>query len=75
MKLLIDEKGNLLFVTKALRVFAYSYISIILPLYLLRSGYSAFFVGIVVTVAILSSVFYNILISKYADSFGRGRSL
>ncbi len=75
MKLLIDEKGNLLFVTKALRVFAYSYISIILPLYLLRSGYSAFFVGIVVTVAILSSVFYNVLISKYADSFGRGRSL
>lgn len=75
MRFFVNEKGNLLFVTKALRVFAYSYISIILPLYLLRSGYSAFFVGIVVTVAILSSVFYNILISKYADSFGRGRSL
>lgn len=75
MKLLIDKKGNLLFVTKALRVFAYSYISIILPLYLLRLGYSPLFVGIVITVAILSSIFYNILVTKYSDRFGRGKSL
>ncbi len=71
----IQRSGKLLLVTKALRVFGFGFLSIILPLYLLRLGYSHIFIGIVLSVSIFSSVVYNTLISAFADRFGRGRSL
>ncbi|MCL4400991.1 MFS transporter [Candidatus Parvarchaeota archaeon] len=71
----LSEKGKLLFLAKTLRVFGFGFLSIILPLYMLRLGYSALIIGIVISMAVFGSVVFNTLISKFSDSFGRRKSL
>ncbi len=72
----MSPKKTALFAAKAIRLFAYSLISIALPLYLaLVLHYSDISIGIVVAIAVGSGAIYNILVSKYADSFGRKKSL
>ncbi|MGC8672236.1 MAG: MFS transporter [Thermoplasmata archaeon] len=71
----LESPGKILLVTKSIRVFAYGFLSIVLPFYLIADGYSAGFVGIIITIAILSSVFYNIFVGKYADRIGRKKTL
>lgn len=71
----LEKPGKILLVTKSIRVFAYGFLSIVLPFYLTMDGYSPETVGIIITIAILSSVFYNIFVSKYADRIGRKRTL
>lgn len=71
----LRQKSKILLVTKTLRVFGFGFLSIILPLYLLKLGYSPIFVGIVLSASVFSSVVYNVLVSVFSDRFGRGRSL
>ena len=61
---------NVLIATKALRTFAYAFISIVLPIFLLQSGYSAAFVGAVLTITILASVLFNVLVTLYLGRLG-----
>ncbi len=71
----LDNKGRTLLLTKTLRVFAFGFLSIILPLYLLRLGYGALFIGVVLSGSLFGAVMYNVLVSAFSDRFGRGRSL
>jgi predicted MFS family arabinose efflux permease len=71
----LSPKKLEIFAAKALRVFAYAFISIILPVYLLRLGYPVLLVGVISSLAIGSAAVYNLFISRYADSFGRRRLL
>lgn len=67
----LAKEGKVLMASKAIRVFAYGFFSIALPFYLKYLNYSALFIGIVITLAIVFNVFYNLLVSKYADKLGR----
>jgi MFS family permease len=71
----LPKNGRLLFLAKALRVFGFGFLSIILPLYMLQLGYSALVIGAVLSAAVVGSVIFNILVSKFSDSFGRKKSL
>ncbi|MDP8012349.1 MAG: MFS transporter [Thermoplasmata archaeon] len=71
----IEKPGKILFITKSIRVFAYGFLSIALPFYLTDEGYNALFVGIFITIGILSSVIYNIFVSKYTEKIGRKKTL
>jgi predicted MFS family arabinose efflux permease len=64
-----------IFVGKAARVFVFVLVSIMTPIYLTLLGYSAFYVGIALTVIIAGTVFSNILLTWYGDYIGRKRSL
>lgn len=70
MSSLLKREANFLIVTKTLRVFAYSFISIVMPLYLLESGYTALFVGIVITLTIFASVIYNVTVTLFVGRVG-----
>ena len=69
------REGNYLMVTKTLRVFAYSFISIVMPLYLLASGYTALFVGIVIAITIFASVIFNVLVTLFVGRVGERKFL
>jgi MFS family permease len=59
---------------KALRAFTDGFVSIVLPIYLLRLGYSAFGVGAIVTSTLLGSALLTLLIGLFAHQFP-GRKL
>jgi predicted MFS family arabinose efflux permease len=61
---------RILIATKALRTFAYAFVSIVLPIFLLQSGYSELFVGAVITITILASVLFNVLVTLYLGRVG-----
>ncbi len=71
----LSKNNRLLFLAKSLRVFGFGFLSIILPLYMLHLGYSALIIGIVLSSAVLGSVSFNLIISKFSDSFGKRRFL
>lgn len=71
----LSFEAKTILIAKWIRVFAYGYMSIVLPFYLSYLGYSPTFIGIVITLAVLSNAIFNILVSKYAESFGRGKTL
>jgi MFS family permease len=60
---------------KGLRAFTDGLVSIVLPVYLLRLGYSAFGVGAVVTSTLLGSALLTLLIGLFAHQFPGRRVL
>ncbi len=71
----LSRQKAAIFTTKGLRVFAYAFLSIILPVYLLQLGYPILLVGAISSLAIGSAAIYNLFIAKYAASFGRRKML
>ena len=71
----LSRQKAAIFATKGLRVFAYAFLSIILPVYLLQLGYPILVVGAISSLAIGSAAIYNLFIAKYAASFGRRKML
>ena len=61
---------GILVATKALRTFAYAFVSIVLPIFLVQSHYSEAFVGLVLTISILASVLFNVLVTLYLGRVG-----
>ncbi len=74
-ELSLSRQEVAIFAAKALRVFAYSFISIVLPVYLLELGYPVLVVGVISSLAIGSAAAYNLVASRYADIFGRRKLL
>jgi MFS family permease len=70
-----DRTQNKVMVTKFLRVFISSLISIILPIYLLMDNWSLAFVGIITSLTILSAIPFNILVTYYIRRIGERRLL
>jgi len=63
------------FISKASRVSVSSLLSILTPIYLIRLGYSALYVGSALTAILAGNAFFNIILTWYGDYLGRKRSL
>ena len=50
---------------KFLRVFITALMAIVLPIYLLQEGYSVIFIGIIISLTILSNIPFNILVAFF----------
>jgi MFS family permease len=66
---------RLLFITRAVRLFAYGSISLILVLYLVALGYREERIGILLTMTLLGDTVLSLLITAVADRVGRRRML
>ncbi len=65
----------LLFATRAVRMFAYGFLSVILVLYLAAIGIDAHRIGILLTLTLLGDVLVSLFLTTRADAFGRRRTL
>jgi len=63
------------FISKASRVSVSSLLSILTPIYLVRLGYSALYVGLALTAILAGNAFFNIILTWYGDYLGRKGSL
>jgi MFS family permease len=66
---------RLLFITRAVRLFAYGSISLILVLYLVALGYREDRIGVLLTMTLLGDTLLSLLITTVADRAGRKRML
>src|SRR5467141_38412 len=71
----MDRDGKVIFVEKTVRTVPYGFLGVIYGVYLAQLGFSAFAIGIVLTLTVLSSAFYSFIISFVADRFGRRKTL
>jgi len=71
----LDPDGRKLLVARALRTFAYGYLSVVLGIYLDRLGLDPTHIGIVLAAAIGGSAVMTIGWSLLADRYGRRRTV
>ena len=71
----LGHNGKVVFISMALRSFAYVAIGIVFPIYLLQIGYDITVTGLLVTTGFISGATFTAFSSFLADSFGRKRSL
>jgi len=71
----IDRNGKTVFLEKTVRTIPYGFLGVIFGVYLAQLGFSAFAIGIVLTLTVLSSGFYTFIVSFLADRIGRRRTL
>jgi MFS family permease len=67
--------SQVLFITRAVRLFAYGSISLILVLYLVALGYREDRIGLLLTMTLLGDTLLSLLITTVADRAGRKRML
>jgi MFS family permease len=60
---------------KTVRTIPYGFLGVIFGVYLAQLGFSAFAIGIVLTLTVLSSASYTFIVSFLADRIGRRRTL
>ena len=65
----------LLFSTRAIRLFAYGFVSVVLALYLAATGLSATGVGAVLTATLLGDILVSLWVTVVADRVGRKNML
>ncbi len=75
MAWLADRDGILLLSAKFLRTFVYGILTVSLVIYLEKSGFSTFQVGIVLSAALLGGVLSTLLVVLLADRLGRRKTL
>jgi MFS family permease len=66
---------GLLFTSRAVRLFAFGFLSVVLALYLDACGLSTRAIGLVLTFALVGDAALSLLITTTADRFGRKRML
>src|SRR5256884_7261800 len=71
----ISREGQLILLEKSVRTLPYGFLGVIYGVYLAQLGFSAFAIGIVLTLTVLSSAFYTFIISFVADRIGRRKTL
>jgi len=71
----LGPDGRLLFLTRALRMFSYGFLSVVLVLYLAGLGFSAGRVGLLLTLTLLGDTLISLWITLRADHLGRKRML
>jgi MFS family permease len=69
------QRLSYIFISKASRASVSSLLSILTPIYLARSGYSALYVGLALTTILAGNAFFNVILTWYGDYLGRKRSL
>jgi len=71
----LTPDGRLLFLTRAARLFAYGFLSVILVLYLAQAGLSEAQIGLLLTLTLLGDTVISLWITTHADRIGRKRML
>ena len=71
----IDRDGKTIFLEKTVRTIPYGFLGVLFGVYLAQLGFSAFAIGVVLTLTVLSSGFYTFVVSFLADRIGRRRTL
>ena len=72
---LLNPDGKLLFVTRAARLFAYGFLSVVLVLYLAEMGFPESQIGLLLTLTLLGDTLISLWITVSADRIGRKRML
>ena len=70
-----DRNIYLLFTTRALRLFGYGFLSVVLALYLLESGFDEFLMGLLFSLTLVGDAGISLLLTTTADRFGRKKTL
>ena len=68
---LLGRDGNLLFATRAARMFSYGFVSVILVLYLAELGFSEGRIGLLLTLTLVGDTLISLWITTHADRMGR----
>ncbi len=71
----LGRDGRLLFATRAIRLFGYGLISVVLVLYLAALGLSAAEIGILLTLTLVGDTAISLWLTTHADRVGRRRVL
>lgn len=72
---LLTTDGKLLFITRAARLFAYGFLSVVLVLYLASMGHAEGQIGLLLTLTLLGDTLISLWITTSADRIGRKRML
>jgi MFS family permease len=71
----LDANGRLLFSTRAVRMFAFGALSVVLALYLEEKGFSEGQIGLLLTLTLAGDAAISLWISSIADRIGRKKML
>ncbi len=71
----LNSDGKLILASRAIRAFAYGFLSVTLAIYLKIIGLQEIEIGILITFALIGSAISTFLVSIYSDVFGRRRTL
>src|SRR2546421_10226419 len=71
----MSRDGQLILLEKTVRTVPYGFLGVIFGVYLAQLRFTAFAIGIVLTLTVLSSAFYTFIISFLADRIGRRKTL
>jgi MFS family permease len=71
----LSPDGHLLFTTRAARLFAYGFLSVVLMLYLAQVGLSESEIGLLLTLTLIGDTVISLWITTTADRMGRRRML
>jgi MFS family permease len=71
----LSADGKLILLARAVRTFAYGFLSIVLAIYLKLSGFNDALIGIILTSTLINSVIFTLLATIYADKIGRKKIL
>ncbi len=72
---LLGRDGRLLFATRAVRMFSYGFLSVVLVLFLVGLGFSVGRVGLLLTLTLADDTLISLWITLQADRIGRKRML
>jgi MFS family permease len=70
-----DRNILLLFTTRTLRLFGYGFLSVVLALYLVESGFDAVMMGLLFSLTLVGDAGISLLLTTTADRFGRKKTL
>lgn len=65
----------LLFTTRTLRLFGYGFLSVVLALYLSKTGFDDFLMGVLFSLTLIGDAGISLLLTITADRFGRKKTL
>ena len=71
----LTRDGELLFITRSLRLFAYGFLSVVLVLYMRQLGLSMTQVGVVFALTLVGDILISLWLTTRADRIGRRRML
>jgi MFS family permease len=71
----LTKDGKLLLLSRALRSFAYGFLTVVLAIYLKLVGFQELGIGIILATTLVGSAAFTLLASIYADRWGRRRTL
>ena len=71
----LTRDGRLLFATRIARLFGYGFLSVVLVLYLVETGFGAFQVGLLLTLTLVGDAAISLWLTTHADRLGHRRVL